>query len=191
MDGNPNMIDSLFTPRRCVLHTSPLGEKVRENRKLFLSKKVWHTFKGYAYAQMRKCQSKEKTGKRSEIIQKYGYDIKNGYHIVRLIEEVQQILEESDLNLERNINQLKSIRRGEWSIEKIIKYFNTKEFELESLYAKSNLPHKPRKSEIKNLLIECLNYALDGVEENIIIPKNSAIKALKDIQSIIDEALKD
>ena len=50
-DGNPNMIDSIFTPVNCVLHMTSVGNMVRENRKLFLSKKCFHTFKGYAYAQ--------------------------------------------------------------------------------------------------------------------------------------------
>jgi len=35
MDNNPNMIDSLFTPIRCVLYSSQIANYVRENRKLF------------------------------------------------------------------------------------------------------------------------------------------------------------
>ncbi len=57
MDNNPNMIDCLFVPRRCVLYSSKVGEYVRENRKLFLSKKAWHAFKGYAYSQLHKCKN--------------------------------------------------------------------------------------------------------------------------------------
>lgn len=38
MENNPNMIDSLFTPRRCVLHSTEIGEMVRSNRRLFLHK---------------------------------------------------------------------------------------------------------------------------------------------------------
>ena len=57
-DGNPNMIDSLFVPRRCIVHTTKVGELVRENRKLFLSKKCWHTFKGYAYSMLHKNDNK-------------------------------------------------------------------------------------------------------------------------------------
>ncbi len=32
------MIDSLFTPWRCVMHPTQVGEVMRENRKLFLHK---------------------------------------------------------------------------------------------------------------------------------------------------------
>lgn len=58
MDGNPNMIDTLFVPRNLIIHTTKLHEVVRENRKLFLSKKVWHTFKGYSYSQLHKMSIK-------------------------------------------------------------------------------------------------------------------------------------
>lgn len=54
MDCNPNMIDSLFTPHRCVLHLSSVGELMRSNRHLFLHKGAWHRFKGYAYSSLHK-----------------------------------------------------------------------------------------------------------------------------------------
>jgi predicted nucleotidyltransferase len=52
MDCNPNMVDSLFTTPDCVLHCTKVGNMVRDNRRLFLSKKAWHTFKGYAHSQL-------------------------------------------------------------------------------------------------------------------------------------------
>jgi hypothetical protein len=58
MDNNPNMLDSLFVPRRCVLHSTKIGEMVRNDRQLFLSKKCFHSFSGYAYSQLKKLQSK-------------------------------------------------------------------------------------------------------------------------------------
>lgn len=58
MGANPNMIDSLFVPTRCVLHISMMGEMVRENRKIFLSGKCFHKFKGYAFSQLTKMKDK-------------------------------------------------------------------------------------------------------------------------------------
>jgi predicted nucleotidyltransferase len=60
MDNNPNMVDSLFTPDRCVLHATRVAQLVRENRKTFLHKGCYAKFRGYAYAQLKKI--KEKTG---------------------------------------------------------------------------------------------------------------------------------
>ena len=36
MDNNPNMIDSLFVPSRCIVHMDDVGSIIRENRRLFL-----------------------------------------------------------------------------------------------------------------------------------------------------------
>lgn len=75
MQNNPNMVDSIFTADNCVLHITRLGTMVREKRKLFLNKKCWHTFKGYAFAQMKKVRNKEReSSSRRDLIEKHGYD---------------------------------------------------------------------------------------------------------------------
>lgn len=155
-DGNPNMIDSLFVPQNCITHSTQLGVIVRENRHLFLSKKCWHTFKGYAYSQMHKMKIKNPEGKRKKMVALYGYDVKFAYHLVRLLNEVEQILSESTLDIQRNREQLKMVRRGEWSQAQVEEYFEVKERDLEALYLKSDLPHKPRYDEIRSLLWHCL-----------------------------------
>ena len=47
--------------------------------------------------------------KRQASVEEYGYDIKFGYHVVRLMLEVEQIMIEGDLDLLRNTDQLLSI----------------------------------------------------------------------------------
>lgn len=111
MECNPNMIDSLYTPIECVLHISKVGQMVREQRDRFLSKKAWHTFKGYAYAQLHKMSSKERVGKRVATIEEFGYDVKFAYHVYRLIDEVEQILERGTIDLTRGKEKMKAIRR--------------------------------------------------------------------------------
>lgn len=59
MENNPNCIDSLFTPRNCVLHSTEVGEMVRNDRKIFLHKGSWHKFKGYAYSSISKVKDKK------------------------------------------------------------------------------------------------------------------------------------
>lgn len=51
-DNNPNMLDLLFSPPRCLLTTSKYWERVKENCALFISKRCRHTFSGYAVAQL-------------------------------------------------------------------------------------------------------------------------------------------
>ena len=172
MENNPNMIDSLFVPQRCVVHITKIGNMVREQRKIFLHKGAWFKFKGYSYSQMHKMNIKnpEPGSKRYEDIKKYGFDCKFAYHVVRLLNEIEQILIEHDLDLERNREQLKEIRRGEWTQKQIEDYFQKKESELELLYTKSDLQHSPNEKFIKNLLIECLEEYYGSLDKCIVKP---------------------
>jgi hypothetical protein len=169
------MIDSLFVPNRCITYMTPIGELVRQNRHLFLSKKCWHTFKGYAYSQIHKMNIKvpEEGTNRAESVRKFGYDVKFAYHLVRLLDEIEQILSTGDLDIERNREQLKAVRRGEWPYEKVREYFDWKEKSLEQLAVDTKkIPHKPPWDKIRDLLFKCLEMHwqnLDGCrpKENV------------------------
>jgi len=99
---------------------------------------------------------KAEEDKRAQNVAMFGYDLKFASHCVRLLNEVEQILIEGDLDLTRNSEQIKSIRRGEWSIEQVEAYFATKERELETLYTNSKLRHSPDEDAIKSLLLNIL-----------------------------------
>jgi uncharacterized protein len=58
MENNPNMVDSLFVPQRCVLFASKIGQMARDRRKIFLHKGSYHKFRGYAYSQLHKIGNK-------------------------------------------------------------------------------------------------------------------------------------
>ena len=190
MENNPNMIDSLFTPQFCVLHSTRVGQMVRENRKMFLHLGSWHTFKGYAYAQLKKCGSKKRTGKRKQVVEEMGYDPKFAYHIVRLLCQIEQILTEGDLDLQRNREQLKAIRRGEWSPAQIEEYFHKKESELETLYNenKAGLPWGPThgglQEKVKQLLFQCLEEHYGSLDKCVVNP-DAAVMALREVSDTL------
>ena len=187
--NNPNMIDSIFVPENCIVHQTQISQLVRENRKSFVHKGCWHTFKGYAYQMMHKLKTKNPQGKRKELIEKYKYDVKYAYHLVRLLNEVEQLLTEGDLDLQRNNEQLKSIRRGEWTEQEIENYFTEKEKTLEKVYSESKLPWGIDEDKLKNLLLQCLEIHY-GKLDNCIQIVDPAIKALQEIAEIVNIALK-
>lgn len=59
MENNPNIIDSLFTDRVHVVHSTAIAEMVRERRRVFLHKGAWQKFKGYAYSQLAKMNNQQ------------------------------------------------------------------------------------------------------------------------------------
>jgi len=188
MNNNPNMIDALFVPRRCVLYSTEVGELVRESRKLFLSKACWPKFKGYAYAQLHKMRTKKPEGKRTVTIEQYGFDVKFAYHVVRLLNEVEQLLTTGDLDLESGREQLKAIRRGDWTPEQVTQYFERKEKDLESAYSSSKLPYIADENAIRALLLKCLEHHYGNIDAAL--PKETgAVSALREIQAILDRSL--
>lgn len=186
MECNPNMIDSLFTPNFAVLHITAVGNMVRENRKMFLHKGAWFKFKGYAFSQFHKIKTKNPIGHRTEYLtEDEKLDLKFSYHLVRLLDECEQILVEGDLDITRNREKLKAIRRGEWKFADIDKYFHEKESQLEKLYAESNLPHSPNETKIKQLLINCLEHHYGSLEKAIVLPEKYQQFA-QDVQKLLN-----
>lgn len=57
---NPNIIELLYMPEDCVKKCTPMMDKLIDNRDMFLSKKAFYTFSGYAHAQIKKAKGRNK-----------------------------------------------------------------------------------------------------------------------------------
>lgn len=155
-ENNPNIIDVLFVPERCITHMTEIGKLMRDNRRQFLHKGSYHKFKGYAYSQMQKIKTMKPVGKRAELVEKFGYDTKLAYHVVRLAYESESILMTGDLNLEANKEQLKAIRAGSMTLDELVEWFKGKAKTLDELYVTSTLQHKPDMDALNRILMACL-----------------------------------
>lgn len=186
MDNNPNMLSALNVPQRCVLECTKIGQMMRDERDQFLHKGSYHKFRGYAYSQISKIKngSNSSNPKRKASIEEFGFDVKFAYHVVRLALEAEQILVEQHLDVDKNGEVFKSIRRGEWSLEKIIDWFNEKEKHLEELYAKSTLRHSPDEDFIKNLLINCLEEHYGNLE-NAVAKNDNFERIMLDLSKLV------
>jgi predicted nucleotidyltransferase len=189
MENNPNIIDSLFTPVTCLLHSSAIGERVREQRRIFLHRGVWQKFKGYAFSQVHKMDIKtpQPGSKRAADVQKFGFDAKFAYHIVRLLDEVEQILTTGEVDLMRDRERLKAIRRGDWTAEQVREFFVRKERELETACAESKLPYQPDEAAIKTLLLECLEAYFGSLEAAVVVPTQER-EILRQIKTLCEKA---
>ena len=188
MDGNPNVIDSIFTDRDCVLYSNQIGELIRDNKTLFLHKGLWPKYKGYAYSQLHKMTSPDRTGKRKAVVEEYGYDLKFAMHTVRLLLELEQIFDSGELNLRQNNEQLKSIRRGDWPLSRIRTWFADTENRLENLKISTRLPDRPDEEKIKQLLLNCLESHYGSLSEAVQTP-GAYRKHIIEIAKIVNRAL--
>lgn len=188
MENNPNIIDSIFTPIDCVQHCTNIGHLVRDSRRIFLHKGSYNKFKAYAYSQLHKMSSKEREGKRKESYDKYGWDIKFGYHLLRLLDEAEQILVYQDLDLRRNKEQLKACRRGDMTEEEVRRIFSEKESYLEKCFQESKLPEMADEAKVKQLLFNCLESHYGSLSAVIQKPDISK-QVLRDIIKLAERAL--
>jgi uncharacterized protein len=156
MQGVPNNIEILFVRREDYLKITALGQKLIDNRHLFLSKQIKNKFGGYAYSQIQKLKNKKSNGTgRQDLIDKHGYDTKFFMHSVRLLTSAIEILETGDFSTYRPNRQfLLDCRNGKYSFEEaleIVEYYDNK---LKVAIEKSELPSKPNYKKINQLLIE-------------------------------------
>lgn len=171
MENNPNVLETLFVPERCVLSSSDIGEYLRAHRRDFLHRGAWHKFKGYAYSQLNKLKSKVPTGKRAELAEAHGFDVKLGYHVVRLYLEVEQILRTGDLDLERDRELLLAVRGGAWSQPQLAQWAADKEAELEAVYEASAIRYGPDEALIKRHLVHCLQLHYGDLSAAVVLPR--------------------
>ena len=113
------------------------------------------------------------------------FDPKFAYHVVRLLDEVEQILTLGDIDLQRNKEQLKAIRRGDVSEEEIRRWASEKEIQLEKVYAESKLPYGPPEDKIKALLLQCLEEHYGNLESCVMQP-DKALVAINQIKAIVN-----
>lgn len=86
--NNPNTLEILGCKPEHYLYLSEIGRRLRENRKMFLSRVCIHTFGGYAQAQLRRMENAaarlagqaEKEAYILKSIQNAAYDFKSRYY---------------------------------------------------------------------------------------------------------------
>jgi predicted nucleotidyltransferase len=160
MGNNPNIIELLYAPVNCIIHRTVYSDTLLAHRNEFLSKKAYHTFKGYSYAQRNKLMiKKENITGRTELVEKYGYDTKFASHLIRLLLECHQILVEGTITLPLpQNNYIRDIKLGKYSLDEIF----TKAEELEKLvdlaYTTSTLQNHCDENDINVLQMNLLEY---------------------------------
>jgi predicted nucleotidyltransferase len=186
--GNANVLDCIFTPTDCIHHITSIGHLIRDNRKKFLSKRCWHTFRGYAASQYKKLKNKEYQGGRKEIVEAdpEKVDRKFLYHTIRLLLEVEQIVEYGDIDLRRDRELYKAIRSAAITLEEIQQTIERLLNTLDAKFAESKLPNEPDHSNLKELLLKCLETHYGSIDKLIQVNKTLSDEKLERIREIVN-----
>lgn len=93
---------------------------------------------------------------RSELEEKYGYDTKHAYHLVRLIRMCREVLTTGKVIVKRpDREELLAIRNGAWTYEQLLEFADNEDKALNELYKTTTvLPKEPNRAKLDALCIE-------------------------------------
>jgi len=159
LKGNPNVLCMLWLNEENYIEKTDAGNLLIENRDIFSSKQVYHSFVGYAHGQAHRMTHMAFEGymgeKRKALVKKHGYDTKNASHLIRLLRMGIEFLTEGYLYVKRkDATQLLEIKNGEWSLEKVQEE-SDRLFKLaEEAYIRSSLPSQPDREKAEQICID-------------------------------------
>lgn len=159
---NPNVLELLWHVHTQYVYKDDIfWPKLIGSRSEFLSKKLKHSFAGYAFAQLNRLNKlNEKVNenkKRLEEFEKFGYSTKNASHMFRLLNMAFDALVEKEIQVMRPERQfLISIREGKYSYDEVVKMANSKFALIEEAYLKSDLRNKIDYAFANNFYMEVL-----------------------------------
>ena len=96
MENNPNMVDALFVPDNMIVHITHVGNMVRDARKMFLHKGAYHKFKGYAFSQLHKAGTRNKSAELESI---RAFETKHNLPHTTTLAEVEEEIKRRDLHI--------------------------------------------------------------------------------------------
>lgn len=161
LKSNPNVLSLLWLRENHYIERHKYGQLLIDNRDLFVSKKIYHSFTGYAYSQLKRMTHLATEGymgeKRKALVKKHGYDCKNAAHCIRLLKMGMEFLVEGRLNVFRDdAPMLLEIKKGGWSLE-AVQAEAKKLFGLaDEAYVRSSLKNEPDYVAVNNLVKEIL-----------------------------------
>jgi predicted nucleotidyltransferase len=162
IDANPNVLGLLWLQPQHYIAKTALGEELVGNRHLFVSRKIYHSFTGYAHSQLKRMTAFAFNGymgdKRKQLVEKFGYDCKNAAHLIRLLRMGIEFLREGELHVFReDAAQLMEIKKGLWTLEQVKAEAESLFKRAEKAYDECQLPSSPDTAKIRDLVVSLVS----------------------------------
>jgi hypothetical protein len=139
------------------------------------------------YAELYEVMMASPRGKRQDYIKRHGYDTKFSYHVVRLAQEAEMILLTGDLDITAGREELKAIRRGEWTLPQLQEWFAKRTSLLDEIFLKSTLREAPNYDELNRILMVCLEIKFGTLSNAMVEGEGQmALRKLEDIARIVN-----
>lgn len=153
---NPNMIPLLFLNTELYTIISPAEELLLSERNLFKTKRAISSLLGYGFSQLESAikNNTEKYGEnRKRLVERFGYDIKQAAHTIRILRMAKELFETDELNVyrEHDREELLSIRNGKYTKDEWLEIARSLLEETKRASEKCDFPEAPDYNKINNL----------------------------------------
>ncbi len=160
--GNPTALQFMFADNALFSqHTSAFQAweyAMYDFRHAVVSKAASTHYKGFVSDQMGRLlgtRGQGKHGQRPELTTQHGFDVKAAMHAVRLLGEGIELMRDEFIRFPRpNVEELRSIRRGEWSLDKLCSHVSILMAELDDAVVKSSLQERPNRVKVNTTLVD-------------------------------------
>jgi predicted nucleotidyltransferase len=162
--ANPNVVGMLWLREEDYIHRTPAGDMLIAERETFHSKDAFYaSLIGYARSQLHRMTSGQghpKRGfmgaKRKLLVDRYGYDVKNAAHLIRLLHMGVEYLKTGRMNVFRtwDAQMLKDIKTGKWALADVNRYAEKQFAVAEEAYRASDLPAELDQARAEALLVK-------------------------------------
>lgn len=146
LKSNPNVLGTLYLRPQDYLWRSTSWTTLQLGRHFLASLNAYPAFCGYAHSQLKRLEGGAYRGymgaERKKLVDQFGYDPKNAAHLIRLWRMGLEYVGSGTLQVYReDREELKSIKRGEWTLEQIRE--EAARLEVKMQEAKANSPLRP------------------------------------------------
>lgn len=167
---NPNVIMLLWLAEKHYLKRTTLGNLLIENRGCLLSKECYHSFCGYARGQLHRMTHHASTGrmgaKRKALVEKFGFDVKNASHLIRILKMGFETLSMGHMTVERpDNNMLLDIKRGEWPLKKVVDYADSLFQRIDEALVASKLQERISEPFVNDLCVSITRGFYEGKQQ--------------------------
>lgn len=130
-------------------------EEARKELQFYSARTKWNQYQEWI---------KGRNKSRAELELKFGYDTKHAAHLVRLIRMCKEILIHHKLFVDRtniDADELKAIRQGAWTYDKVEEYAKNMDNEINELYLKSSLRKTPDFDHVEIVMLNTIEKYLN------------------------------
>ena len=160
--GNPTALHFLFANGT----SNRIWQQVVQNSRIFLSQACARQFTGFAKDQLLRMTGQKgrgKKGHRTEIEERYGYDVKAAMHSLRLLYECRELISTGKITLPRpECALLVGVRTGEFSQAQVLDMADELFKECELAHQTSELPERLDREIVSELIVRCYQQTWSG-----------------------------